>query len=498
MALKIGISGLRGTVDAPSPALTPDVIVAYTAAFGTWLRRKAPSPLVAVGRDARCSSPMIARLVCGTLQALGLRVADLGQTLTPTVQFFTANAPEVMGGIMVTASHNPLTWNGLKFLDARGRFLSADVWATLRQFVEEAKWPWVSLADVAGVEMQGEAAFISHLEAVLATVLADAIRRARLRVALDACNSSAVRWIELFKALGCDVVACHTEQHGFFARPPEPLPSHLSTLCALVPQAGCHVGFAADPDGDRLVLVDERGTPVSEEHTVVLCAQERLNSRQGPIVVNVVTTHAVEEMFPHVPVHRTPVGEMNVVNGVVQHGAVLGGEGSGGIIVPDIHLARDGMAAAALVLNLLAQEGQPLSALVARIPPWHPVKARLVPEDTSANELRALFTDWQASPPRVAVIPSGVHVEGTHAHLRLAVDDEYVHLEAHLPDGRTTRATAPAGPITPIVAHLATTTPEVNLCDGLKLIGPDAWLSLRPSNTEPIVRLMGEIRGVER
>ncbi len=497
MALKIGISGLRGTVEAEPPALTPDVIVAYAAAFGTWLRQATDeaSPLVAVGRDGRRSSPMIARLVCGTLQGLGLRVADLGQTLTPTVQFFTAKTPEVHGAVMVTASHNPLAWNGLKFLDARGRFLAPDVWATLRRLVEGGEWPWAPLADVAGVESPGEAAFAAHVEAVLAAVPSDAIRRAGLRVALDACNGGAVRWAELFRALGCEVIACHTEQHGFFARPPEPLPAHLNTLCALVRQAGCHVGFAADPDGDRLVLVDEQGRPVSEEHTVVLCAQERLRRRTGPLVVNVVTTHAIEEMFPHVPVHRTPVGEMNVVNGVVEHGAVLGGEGSGGIIVPDVHLARDGMAAAALVLSLLAQEQTPLSALVGRIPPWRPVKARLVPRGGRADDLRALFAEWQTNAPDVTVTPSGLHVAGDNAELHLTVEGEEILVKGRLPDGRELQDTVPSDQIAPLVERLARGPFDVILCDGMKLSGPDAWLSLRPSNTEPIVRLMGELRG---
>ncbi len=496
MALKVGISGLRGTVEEDAPGLTPDVVVRYTAAFGAWLRDQAGgrTPLVALGWDGRRSSPMIADLVRGTLLAVGCRVADLGQTLTPTVQFYVSHTPNVDGGVMITASHNPLAWNGLKFLDGNGRFLPLEVWEHLTSLAAGGHVPWAPLSRVAAVEKADDEAFAAHQHAVLAAVPADAIRGARLRVALDACNSSAVRWVHAFEHLGCEVVACHTEQHGFFARPPEPLPPHLGTLCRLVQEAHCHVGFAADPDGDRLVLVDERGTPVSEEHTVVLCARERLLRREGPVVVNVVTTHALEEMFPHVPVLRTPVGEMNVVNGVVEAGAVLGGEGSGGIIVPDVHLARDGLAAAALVLSLMAQERLPLSALVAGIPPWRPVKVRLVPQGSSADDLRALFADWQAVSPDIHVTPGDVRVEGERASLRLRVDGAVVRLEGRLPDGRAVHGEAPAQEAAPLVARLAEGVTSVDLRDGLKLSGQGVWLSLRPSNTEPILRLMGEIR----
>lgn len=499
MALKVGISGLRGTVEDGQPGLTPDLVVAYTAAFAAWLRGQGGEtvPLVAVGRDGRRSSPMLAALVRGTLLAAGCRVADLGLTLTPTVQFFVSHTPDVRGGVMVTASHNPLEWNGLKFLDANGRFLDLDVWTTLKQRVEAGDFPWVSLPDIPGASEWGQEALTAHRQAVLAAVSPEAVRRARLRVALDACNSGAVHWIPAFEELGCEVVACHTEHHGFFARHPEPLPQHLETLCALVRRAGCHVGFAADPDGDRLVLVDERGNPVSEEHTVVLCARERVRHRRGAVVVNVVTTHALEDALPHVPVHRTPVGEMHVVNGVLATDAVLGGEGSGGIIVPDVHLARDGLAAAALVLNLLAHESRPLSALVAEIPAWHSVKMRLVPEGGSADDLRTLFAEWQSESPAVHVTPQTVRIGGQRAELCLYVSGATLCLEGMLPDGRSVRGEA-AGEdekVAVLVARLAAEPPTVDLRDGIKLSGSGAWLSLRPSNTEPILRLMGEIRG---
>ncbi|GAP62280.1 phosphomannomutase [Ardenticatena maritima] len=498
MALKFGISGLRGTIGDEADNLTPDVVLAYARAFGAWVRENSPmrTPLVALGYDGRRSSPMIADLVRGGLLSSGCAVLDLGLSLTPTVQFTVSHHATVAAGVMVTASHNPLPWNGLKFVDGEGRFIPLDVWARLHEIVERAGWVWLPLTQIPHVRPWHDEAHRRHMQAVLNAVPVEAIRGARLRVALDACNGGAARWGDMLRALGCEVIACHTEQHGFFARPPEPLPQHLGTLAALVRNAQCDVGLAADPDGDRLALVDERGDPISEEFTVVLCARERLmNRRDGVVVTNVVTTHALEDVLPNARVVRTAVGEMNVVNGVVAHEAVLGGEGSGGIIVPDVHLARDGMAAAALILSLLAQTGEPLSALVAQIPAWRMVKRKIEPRGIAADDVRALFAAWQQTPPHVECSDGHVYLASRDGSLTLAADDEGVRVEGVLPDRRRFATTLADAESRTLVQRLATTAPTLDLTDGVKLDGGDVWLSLRPSNTEPIVRLMGEWRG---
>lgn len=508
MTVKTGISGLRGTVTPAGTGLTADTIVAYTRAFATHLRMQGGDPLVVMGRDGRRSARMLADLVRGALLSAGCRVVDLGCTLTPTVQYFLSHDEPprgCAGGVMITASHNPVVWNGLKFLDGQGRFLSAGTWAALHALIETDRFHSAPLDRIPMVHERGEQAFAAHRDAVVAALpAADEIRAAGLRVALDACNGPAVRWIGLLEALGCDVVACHTEQHGYFAREPEPLPAHLGTLRRLVREAGCALGLAADPDGDRLALVDEGGEAVSEEHTVVLCARERLLHGTGPLVVNVVTTHALDEAFPDVAIHRTAVGEMNVVDGVVAHDAILGGEGSGGIIVPAVNLARDGMAAAGLILSLLAESGSALSELVTEIPRWQTVKARIDPAGVAVDAVRTLFDAWHGTAPEFETDSHRLALGDDVGRLVVRVDDAQVVLEGKLADGqqfggstpplRGSNAGGQAPAVGEILRRLARGQSRLDLTDGVKLVGPNAWISLRPSNTEPIIRVMGEVR----
>lgn len=501
MSLKIGISGLRGTVGGDEPGLTPDVALAWARAFATAIQSgHSPGAGIALGRDGRRSSPMLADLVRAALQASGARVVDLGLTLTPTVQHAVATSPALAGGVMITASHNPVNWNGLKFLNAQGRFLPLERWAEMEAIISEEGFRTVALDRLLPVEAAGEATWQAHLAAILAALPVEAIRARRLRLAFDACNSGAVRWQALFTALGCELFPLHTELSGFFAREAEPLPQHLGALAHLVRTAGCDLGMAADPDGDRLVLVDEHGQAVSEEHTVVLCARERLAAGAGDtIVVNVVTTHALDEAFPEAEVRRTAVGEMNVVNGVLDaRRPALGGEGSGGIIVPGVNLARDGAAAAGLILSLLATTGRSLSALVAEIPPWRSVKTRLTVTGGEAETARDLFTAWQQQRPSVRLdrrIPT-LSARGSKGQLELRLDDGRLYLQLELAGSRTLTAEGDDHVLAPIFATLPETVPpeQTSFVDGLKVWGPQSWLSLRPSNTEPILRVMGEIR----
>ncbi|MGH2544677.1 MAG: hypothetical protein ACRDIB_17940, partial [Ardenticatenaceae bacterium] len=439
MTLKIGISGLRGTVVAWEESLSATTVVRWVQAFvGRLQAEDAARPFVALGHDARRSSPAIAALAKGALLTAGADVLELGLTLTPTLQLAVRTDPHLSGGLMITASHNPVAWNGLKFVGARGFFLPLDGWEAMHAMIERDEMPTVPLDQVGRSEWGGEAAWQGHQRAVLEALPVELIRRQRYRVALDACNSGAIRWAETLAALGCETLLLNAEPHGFFAREAEPLPEHLDRLRYLVRSARCDLGLAADPDGDRLVLVDGQGDAVSEEHTVVLAALALAQDEGERVVINVVTTHALEEALPRARVIRTAVGEMNVVQGTIEAGAVLGGEGSGGIIVPTINLARDGLAAAGVILKLMAERREPLHQLVARIPRWDSVKSKLVATQGSPDSLRTLFARWYASAPIVRLDPGTLHLESPAGSLSLTLHEGgNLHLVANTPGGDT-------------------------------------------------------------
>ncbi|APB33267.1 phosphoglucosamine mutase [Gloeomargarita lithophora Alchichica-D10] len=494
MTLKAGIAGLRGTVDQQTINLNPATILSYAQAFGRWVQAHYPQPTVVLGRDGRNSSPMVADMVRAGLLSGGCRVVDLGLTLTPTVQFTLSHGADHHAGVMVTASHNPPIWNGLKFLNAQGFFLTESDWSALETQRQHLHAPEIPLDRVLPV-VHDSHSFSAHQHAVLQILPVPQIQARRFRVALDACNSGAVLWQGFLRALGCEVIACHTELHGYFSREPEPLPAHLETLQRLVRTAHCDLGFAADPDGDRLVLVDERGEAVNEEHTVVLCAQERLyHQPEGTVVVNTVTTHALESAQPGVKIIRTAVGEMNVVAGVQQHQAILGGEGSGGIIVPQVHLARDGMGAMGLILSLLATSGRSLSALIQDIPQWQSVKCKLTPQGLTSEQLRQLCRRWQQELPQIKVQDHGLSLVNQDSYIILTFAGNELNFQAHLTADVTGITQVQHPELIQLWQRFEPANLTVDTTDGIKLISPNAWFSLRPSNTEPIVRFMGEYR----
>nr|MBA3532400.1 phosphoglucosamine mutase [Ardenticatenales bacterium] len=415
MTVKTGISGLRGTVAQGEASLTPTRVVQWVQAFVAQLQAEGePRPFVALGHDARRSSLAIAALARGALLAAGADVLDLALTLTPTVQLTVRSDARLSAGLMITASHNPIIWNGLKFLDGQGLFIPGSWWEAMHSAIASGHLPASSLEAVGSVYEGGEAAWQRHLHAAIDALPVETIRQQRYRVALDPCNGGAVRWAELLQALGCEAILIHTEQHGFFAREAEPLPAHLGALRDLVRSAHCDLGLAADPDGDRLVLVDARGEAVSEEHTVVLAALALVRNPGETVVVNTVTTHAIEEALPGTTIVRTAVGEMNVVHSTVAHRALLGGEGSGGIIVPHINLARDGLAAAGLILSLMAERRLSLHELVATIPAWSSVKGKLVATEGSPDDLRTLFTHWTQTTPEARLDGHALTVGSAH------------------------------------------------------------------------------------
>lgn len=394
--LKVGVAGVRGVVGA---SFTPRLALRFAQAFGTYAGRGQ----IVVGRDTRPSGRMIEQAVVAGLQSVGCRVRLAGVVPTPTVLVLTRSLG-AHGGIAITASHNNVEWNALKFIGRDGMFLRGEPVAELLDIYHQEEF---SLVEESGLFRARviEDPMGPHLEPVVAYVDRDAIRARALRVAVDCCNGVGAIYTRPFlEGLGCTVETLHDEPTGRFARPPEPIPEHLGELGRRVVAAGCDVGFAQDPDGDRLALVDEQGRAIGEDLTLafavrqVLCRHER-----GPVAMNQPTSRCVEDVARSLgsEVIRTRTGEIHVAAAMLEHGAVVGGENSGGIIVPRIHPCRDSYIAMALVLELLAGEGKTVSALRAEVPAYAlargkvPVRPDQVP--TVFRELRRRYRDHKIS-----------------------------------------------------------------------------------------------------
>jgi len=438
MTLIRSISGIRGTIGgAPGEGLTPLDVVRYTAAYGMLIRKRSavPRPRVVLGRDARISGPMVRDLVVGTLNGMGCDVIDLGLATTPTVEM-AVPGERAHGGIILTASHNPIQWNALKLLNERGEFISGEEGAELLRIAEADAF---SFADV---EALGTVTLVHdwtarHIAAVLALDMVDvaAIRAAKLRVAVDAVNSIGGTVIpELLDALGVEVVKVHCIPDGRFAHNPEPLPQHLQDLCGAVVQHKAHLGFAVDPDVDRLAIVCEDGSLFGEEYTLVACADHVLAHRPGDTVSNLSSTRALDDIAARHgrKRHASAVGEVNVVETMKAVGAPIGGEGNGGVILSELHYGRDALAGIALFLTLLVKSGK------------------------SCLELRRSYPDYFISKNKIDLQP-GLDVQ--------AVVDA---MQAK---------------------HAAERHSTV---DGLRIEFGNTWVHLRRSNTEPIIRVYAE------
>jgi phosphomannomutase len=426
------VSGVRGIVGTD---LTPDVVRRYAAAFGVFVRSRG-GRRVGLARDSRASGPALYAAAAEALCAAGVDVVELGLVPTPTAQLAVEDLP-LDGGIVVTASHNPIQWNALKFVGAGGRFLTrADADALF------------GLADAGGAAPAGapggrsrdDGAVRRHLERVLGLPWLDAaaIRARHFRVALDCVRGAgAIVMPALLEALGCDVAAIHLEPDGAFPREPEPIPEHLGELGAFVRERGADVGIAVDPDVDRLALVDERGRPIGEDYTLAFAVRAVLPHLRGPVVTNLSTSLVVDDAARPfgIAVERAPVGEANVVERMQARRAVVGGEGNGGVILPAVHLGRDAPVAAALALALLAERREPVSAIVDAAPRYVIVKAKIQRPDRP-------------------------------------LDQAYAALRRRWPDA------------------------EVDTQDGLRLAWPDRWVHVRPSGTEPVVRVIAEAPSV--
>jgi phosphomannomutase len=428
----ISISGVRGVV---GPALNAEVVCSMAAAFGTW----APPGSIVVGRDSRVSGPVLRHAVVAGLLSTGHDVIDLGIATTPTTEILVTTHGAA-GGVIITASHNPEPWNALKLLARTGLFLSAeegaavmDIWRQER--AQHRAW------DALGTLSEDTAAAEVHIRSILDLPWLDRERLAARRphVVLDCANGAGgVVAPELLRRLGAQVTEMNCEPTGRFARRPEPTPAHLTELAARVRELGADVGFATDPDVDRLGIVSETGEALSEEYTLALAADWLLARQPAPVVVNLSTTSALDDVCRRrgVPLFRTPVGEANVVARMLEVGAVIGGEGNGGVILPMLHPGRDALVGMALILQSLTDSGRSLSQLHADLPQYHMIKRSL---------------------PLVRPVDDAELAEIARSEFGGSIDT----------------------------------------ADGVKVTLPEGWVHLRRSNTEPIVRAIAESRSAE-
>jgi phosphomannomutase len=443
MALIKSISGIRGTIGGQSGEnLTPIDVVKFTSAYGTLLlaeqaQDKVQEALkVVVGRDGRISGMLVKQLVISTLNALGIDVVDLDLSTTPTVEMSVVSH-KAAGGIILTASHNPKEWNALKLLNSAGEFISDAQGQRVLELAEKNDFPYVSVEKL-GLHIVSDNDLQEHIAAILKYPLVDAaaIKKAKFKVVVDPVNSTgAIAVPALLKALGLkDIVVINEEVNGKFAHNPEPLPAHLNQLSNEVVKQNAHLGIAVDPDVDRLCFVCEDGSMFGEEYTLVAVADYVLGLRPGNTVSNMSSTRALRDITEKHGGRYFPsaVGEVNVVSKMKAQHAVIGGEGNGGIIVPDLHYGRDALIGIALFLSHLALSRK------------------------SAKQLRSTYPDYFMSKNKIT-LEKGVDVKKIFGKIREKYRNQ-----------------------------------EVNTEDGLKIEFDHDWVHLRTSNTEPIIRIYAE------
>ncbi len=438
MALIKSISGIRGTIGGKvDDNLTPLDVVKFTSAFGTWLqnnKNKKDLTLV-IGRDARISGQMVSSLVTATLQGLGINVIDLGLSTTPTVEVMV---PELNadGGIILTASHNPKQWNALKLLNDKGEFINGQDGAEVLAIAESEDFNYAEVDHLGKYETRNDG-FDIHIQKILALPMVDAeaIRAKKFKVVLDAVNSTGgISLPPLLEQLGCEVVKLYCEPNGHFPHNPEPLKEHLTDICELVKQENADLGIVVDPDVDRLALIDETGEMFGEEYTLVAVADYLLKHKKGAAISNLSSSRALRDVAQshNSEYFASAVGEVNVVTLMKEKNAVIGGEGNGGIIYPDLHYGRDSLVGVALFLTHLAKENKTVS------------------------ELRATYPAYFMGKKKIELTPE-IDVD----HLLTLMEKEYQN-------------------------------EEISTVDGVKIDFPENWVHLRKSNTEPIIRIYTE------
>lgn len=431
--LKIGVSGIRGVV---GDFLTPGLAMQFGQAFGTYVGRG----VVVVGRDTRSTGQMLQHAVqCGLLAA-GCDVLDVGILPTPTIQMYTG-ATRARGGIALTASHNPPEYNALKLFNGSGFFFNHYERGELIDLYHQSSFHEAGNDEIGHIRVEYQAAQRMHIERVLKHVDVERIRERRFRVALDAVNGAGALMTPGFltETLGCELTAISVDASKPFPRIAEPTPETLGEIAALVPSQGCEVGFAQDPDGDRLAVVDENGVVLDNDDVLAIVIDAVLERVEGPVVVNLTTSSAIDDIAAAHgrKVYRTPVGEANVVERMQSVHAAIGGEGSnGGIIFPAVHLCRDSYTGMAMFLNRMASTGKTVSELAAALPKYYRKLGKVGYE---------------------------------HGRLGTLMQD----LERKFPDANTDRS------------------------DGLKLLWPGRWIHVRASNTEPLLRLAAEAKSTD-
>jgi len=472
MSLIVSISGVRGIV---GESLSPDVVVRYVSAFAEYCGGRR----IVMGRDGRSTGKIIANIASSTLLAMGCDVTAIGVSPTPTIQLAVEHS-DAAGGISVTASHNPMQWNGLKFIGQDGLFLDAEQNRRLQEIADRGSRQYARWEKI-GTHKSDDSFLQNHIERVLALryIEGDAIKKRRLKIVVDCVNAAGgVIAPKLLRELGCTVVEMNCDVSGIFAHPPEPIPENLGVLCKRVVDEKADLGIAVDPDADRLVLITEKGEPFGEENTIVSAVKfvlgkevslpaealpaSALGAKAGRqetgvrrqetdvggqkseikgqilgaprnVVVNLSTTRAVEDVAREfgARVIRTPVGEINVAKKMKEIGAIIGGEGSGGVILPSVHFGRDAIVGIGLVVQLLA-------------------------------EFDGTLSSFKASLPQYVIVKNKVDVRKDVDHILLAIR------RAH--------------------------NGKVNTDDGVKIDFDDSWVHLRKSNTEPIIRIIAEAR----
>lgn len=434
--LMISVAGIRGVVGT---TLTPPVIATFAAAFA----RERGEGVIVVGRDARRSGPAVLRAVAAGLAAAGRDMVDLGLATTPTTQVAVEHLAAA-GGVILTASHNPAEWNALKFLSSRGEFLSAGEAHAVRERAEAGRDLWVGF-DRLGAERDEGRALEWHLARVLGLEYLDVdrVRERRLRVVVDGCASvGGLAVPPLLRALGAEVFELDCVPNGAFTRELEPLAEHLGALGAEVTRHGADFGIALDPDADRAAFVDHRGVPLGEEYTLALGAQAVLSRRKGPLVTNLSTSLIVDAVCERagVPIHRTAVGEAHVVAGMRARGAVVGGEGNGGLILPAAHHGRDGLVAAALMAQAVTESGCTLRELADRLPRYAMIKSKMnrldEPWERAATRLRSSFPEFSLDETDGLRFSS----EEEWVHVRASGTEPVVRVIAESPEALRTRA----------------------------------------------------------
>lgn len=441
MSLIKSISGIRGTIGgAPDDNLTPIDAVKFAAAYGTWLKKHIYKTRVkvVVGRDARISGEMVQNLVQYTLVGLGIDVVDIGLSTTPTVEV-AVTMEQADGGIILTASHNPKQWNALKLLNNKGEFLNAQEGEEILHIAAANEFTFAEV-DALGHITHNDTYIQRHIDAVLSLLplaTLEAIRKRKFKVAVDAVNSTGGIAIPLLlERLGAEVVPLYCEPNGQFPHNPEPLKEHLSDICAKVVEVKADLGVVVDPDVDRLALITEEGEMFGEEYTLVACADYYLSKKKGNVVSNLSSSRALRDIAEKhgVEYAAAAVGEVNVVTKMKEVNAVIGGEGNGGVIFPELHYGRDALVGVVLFLSLLVEKGITVSALRRSYPAYF----------MSKNKIQ---------------LSSGLNPD----KVLLAMQEKYAD-------------------------------EQITTIDGLKIDFPFSWVHLRKSNTEPIIRIYTEAK----